>query len=89
MTYISVTLATNIQGISRNDFFLKNTIFSFNVQVVDRRIDLLEKEGIKFVTGVDIGKDKLGSDLLKENDALLMATGSTWPRDLPIPGKFD
>ena len=47
---------------------------------------LLEDEGITFVTNLEVGKDKMGSDLLKENDALLLSTGSTWPRDLPIPG---
>lgn len=41
------------------------------------------------MTGVEVGKDKMGSDLMKENDAMLLATGSTWPRDLPIPGMIE
>ena len=40
-----------------------------------------------FKTGVEVGKDVKGEEILKDHDALLMALGSTWPRDLPIPGK--
>ena len=47
----------------------------------------MEAEGIEFKTGVEVGKDLKGEEILKENDAMLMALGSTWPRDLPIPGK--
>ena len=46
----------------------------------------MEDEGIVFHTGVEVGKDMKGEDILKENDAMLLALGSTWPRDLPIPG---
>ena len=56
-------------------------------QVVQRRVSLMEAEGIEFKTGVEVGKDLKGEEILKENDAMLMALGSTWPRDLPIPGK--
>ena len=47
----------------------------------------MEAEGIEFKTGVEVGQDVKGEEILKENDAMLMALGSTWPRDLPIPGK--
>ncbi|XP_052808642.1 uncharacterized protein LOC128237296 isoform X2 [Mya arenaria] len=56
-------------------------------QVVDRRVRLMEAEGIRFMTGVEVGKDKLGSNLIQDYDATCLAMGSTWPRDLPIPGR--
>lgn len=59
--------------------------------VVDRRVNLLAEEGVKFVTNADIGgKGDNGIDvekLLDEVDALCLATGATVPRDLPIPGR--
>ena len=56
------------------------------MQVVQRRVKLLEEEGIVFQTGVEVGKDLKGEEILKDHDAMLLALGSTWPRDLPIPG---
>ncbi len=59
--------------------------------VVDRRVDLLKEEGVKFVVNADIGgtgeKGILVSDLLEQTDALLLATGATTPRDLNIPNR--
>lgn len=59
--------------------------------VVDRRVKLLEQEGIKFVTGVNVGgKGPNGlpvDELLTKVDALCLATGATTPRDLKIPGR--
>jgi glutamate synthase (NADPH) small chain len=59
--------------------------------VVERRLDLLRAEGIEFVPSTPIGDGSNGSkdarELLKAYDAVLMATGATVPRDLPIPGR--
>jgi glutamate synthase (NADPH/NADH) small chain len=55
--------------------------------VVLRRIELLEKEGIKFVCNTEIGKDITAENLLKEFDAVVLCTGATVPRDLPIEGR--
>ncbi|KAE8220612.1 hypothetical protein CF319_g5887 [Tilletia indica] len=55
--------------------------------VVDRRVNLMAEEGVKFVTGVNVGKDVSAEELKAENDAVLFATGATWPRDLKIPGR--
>ncbi len=55
--------------------------------VVDRRVDLLRAEGINFVTGADVGRNIDPQHLIADNDALLLATGATVPRDLPIPGR--
>ncbi len=76
--------------------------------VVERRVNLLKEEGVRFVTGANVGKkedfppghmtqimEQRGceiqyidpNDLREEFDALLLATGATKPRDLPIPGR--
>jgi glutamate synthase (NADPH/NADH) len=46
----------------------------------------MKKEGIEFCTNVNIGKDVTGQELRDKFDAMLLCTGATWPRDLPIPG---
>lgn len=56
-------------------------------QIVQRRIMLMIEEGITFKTGVDIGKDINARELYDTYDALCIATGATWPRDLTIPGR--
>jgi len=55
--------------------------------VLQRRLDLLRAEGITFVTGANVGEHIDPKRLLEENEALLLATGATRPRDLPIPGR--
>lgn len=52
-------------------------------------MDLLASEGIIFHTNVNVGKDTSAKKLLEESDALLLTVGATWPRDLPIPGKYE
>lgn len=55
--------------------------------VVQRRVDLMEAEGVTFVTKTEIGKDITATDLQKDFDAVLFCTGATKPRDLPVPGR--
>jgi glutamate synthase (NADPH/NADH) small chain len=55
--------------------------------VVERRLDILRAEGVKFVTGADVGKTVDAKQLMNDNDAVLLAAGATKPRDLPIPGR--
>lgn len=57
--------------------------------IVQRRVDLMAKEGIKFVVNANVGKDPAYSvDTLRiENDAIVLACGATKPRDLPVPGR--
>ena len=55
--------------------------------VVLRRIDLLTKEGIEFVCNTDVGKDYPADKLFKEFDAVVLCTGATKPRDLPVEGR--
>lgn len=60
-------------------------------ELVDRRVKLLEEEGVNFVVNADVGgtgTNALDVDkLLEESDALLLATGATTPRDLKIPNR--
>ena len=54
---------------------------------VKRRVELLEAEGITFVTGVDVGRDKSAQELLAEYDAVLLCTGARQARDITVPGR--
>jgi len=54
--------------------------------VVLRRLNVLEEEGVKFVCNTEVGKDFPVENLLKEFDAVVLCTGATRPRDLPIEG---
>lgn len=56
-------------------------------EVVQRRVDLLEEEGVRFVTHTEIGRDYPAESLLKNFDAVVLCCGATKPRDLPIPGR--
>jgi glutamate synthase (NADPH/NADH) small chain len=61
--------------------------FKLEKPVVDRRLDLMEKEGIVFKTGIHAGVDLAGEALCADFDALVVCCGATRPRDLPIPGR--
>lgn len=50
--------------------------------VVRRRLELMEKEGIRFITGTEAGKDISRQELEDQYDAIIMATGSSQPRSL-------
>ena len=55
--------------------------------VVERRVQLLESEGIEFITNVDIGKDLTTEELKESCDAVIFATGATQARDLPAENR--
>jgi glutamate synthase (NADPH/NADH) small chain len=57
------------------------------VKVVERRVKLLEEEGIKFRTSVQVGTDISFSKLKKDFDSIVICIGATVPRDLPIAGR--
>ncbi|NUM55471.1 MAG: glutamate synthase subunit beta [Candidatus Hydrogenedentes bacterium] len=61
--------------------------FKLNKEIVRRRLRQMEQEGVTFTCGVEVGKTVDANDLANEYDALLITTGSTQPRDLPIPGR--
>lgn len=56
-------------------------------QVVMRRLEVLEAEGVTFVCNTEIGKDLPVEQLVKEFDAVVLCTGSTRPRNLTIEGR--
>ncbi|MCH9021569.1 MAG: glutamate synthase subunit beta [Planctomycetes bacterium] len=56
-------------------------------KIVQRRIDLLAEEGIEFKTNSEIGRDITAQQLIEDYEAIILATGATKPRDLPIPGR--
>ncbi|MBL8023673.1 MAG: glutamate synthase subunit beta [Elusimicrobia bacterium] len=56
-------------------------------EVVQRRVDLMAKEGVTFLTGTDVGKNYPIEKLRKGFDAVVLAIGATLPRDLRVPGR--
>ncbi|KAK2570832.1 Glutamate synthase [NADH] [Acropora cervicornis] len=56
-------------------------------KIVQRRIDLLAEEGIKFINNAEVGKTVDAQQILQDNDAVLLAVGSTCPRNIPLPGR--
>ncbi len=61
--------------------------FKLDKQVLDRRLRLMEEEGIVFVTNTEVGAQISVAQLRDEFDALVLCGGATQPRDLPIPGR--
>ena len=56
-------------------------------KIVQRRLDLMAAEGVKFVTNADIGRTIPATQLRQEFDAIVLCSGATKPRDLPIEGR--
>lgn len=61
--------------------------FKMEKQHIDRRLSQLEAEGVRFRAGVEIGVDITWDDLRSRYDAVLVATGATVGRDLPVSGR--
>ena len=61
--------------------------FKIEKRLVDRRLALLEAEGIVFRAGVDIGRDMPAASLRTEFDAVVLCCGAGSPRDLQVPGR--
>lgn len=56
-------------------------------QVIDRRVELMEKEGVEFLTNVNVGIDIKPAKLMKEYDAVILACGASNPRDIKVLGR--
>tara|TARA_B100000809_G_scaffold61810_1_gene58581 strand:- start:1545 stop:2984 length:1440 start_codon:yes stop_codon:yes gene_type:complete len=54
---------------------------------IERRVQLMRDEGIEFIVSADVGNSVDVKELVDGNDAVLLATGATLARDLPIPGR--
>ncbi len=61
--------------------------FKMDKALLDRRLVLLEQEGIEFVTGADVGGAVPASELTGEFDATVLTIGALKHRDLPVPGR--
>ncbi len=61
--------------------------FKLEKWVVDRRVQILEEEGIQLQTNANVGGNIDPDDLLKDYDAVLLCGGATIPRDLSIEGR--
>ncbi len=61
--------------------------FKMEKRVLDRRLAVLEAEGVKFRTNANIGEGIPADELRREFDAVVLCGGATIPRDLPIPGR--
>jgi len=61
--------------------------FKLEKWVIDRRLKVMEEEGIVFKCNANVGVDISINDLLREYHAIVLSGGSTMPRDLTIPGR--
>ena len=61
--------------------------FKMEKRIVDRRLNQMEAEGVKFVTNAHVGHSVPVDDLRREFDAILLAGGAEAPRDLNVPGR--
>ncbi len=61
--------------------------FKMEKRVLDRRLQQMQAEGVKFVTNAHIGTNVAAADLKKKFDVLALTGGACAPRDLPIPGR--
>ncbi|HEY7829285.1 MAG TPA: glutamate synthase subunit beta [Solirubrobacteraceae bacterium] len=61
--------------------------FKIEKTVVQRRVEQMLAEGIELCCGVDVGRDISVEELRERFDAVVLATGSRVPRDLPVPGR--
>ncbi len=61
--------------------------FKLEKEIIQRRVRILQKEGIEFKVNANIGIDAKTKDLTREFDAVCLACGSRSPRDLNIPGR--
>ena len=61
--------------------------FKMEKKHLERRLSQMQAEGTRFRAGVNIGVDITWADLRSRYDAVIVATGATIPRDLPIPGR--
>jgi glutamate synthase (NADPH/NADH) small chain len=61
--------------------------FKMEKRFVDRRLRIMEKDGIVFRTNAHVGVDVPVATLRRDFDAMVLAGGACWPRDLPVPGR--
>lgn len=55
--------------------------------VVDRRVRLMQAEGVEFQTGTNVGVDVTAEDLMRDYDRVILACGASHPRDINVTGR--
>ena len=61
--------------------------FKLEKHIIDRRLEQMSAEGVRFVTGTQVGKNISVEDLRRDFDAIVLAGGAEHPRDLKVPGR--
>lgn len=61
--------------------------FKLEKSIIDRRLKLMEAEGIEFRCGVEVGREPTWSALREEHDAIVLAVGAQGARELDVPGR--
>ncbi len=61
--------------------------FKMEKHLIDRRVEQMAAEGVKFATGIHVGVNMPAATLLEEFDAVALTGGSEKPRELPVPGR--
>jgi len=61
--------------------------FKLEKHIIDRRLEQMSAEGVKFIANAEVGKTIQVEDLRRDYDAIVLAGGSEHPRDLKIPGR--
>ena len=61
--------------------------FKMEKRILNRRLSVMEEEGVQFRTGVNVGVDVTLEQLKSDFDAIVLAGGAGQPRDLPVPGR--
>ena len=61
--------------------------FKMEKRFIDRRLQVMEKDGVRFRTGAHVGVNVPTGTLRSDFDAVVLAGGACWPRDLTIPGR--
>ena len=61
--------------------------FKMEKRVLERRLALMDKEGVLFRTNAEVGRNARMAELQREFDAVVLACGAGAPRDLPLPGR--
>jgi glutamate synthase (NADPH) small chain len=61
--------------------------FKMEKRFLNRRLSLMEQEGVRFRTSVNVGADMTVDQLRSEFNAIVLASGAGQPRDLPVPGR--
>ena len=61
--------------------------FKLEKHIIDRRMEQMDAEGVRFVTNAHVGKNVAVEDLQRDSDAIVLAGGSEQPRDLGVPGR--